>query len=90
MLTIFMICTGFALSSQGEGADSWVAKAFGWVFTIWPNSQMVHTWHHLGLWGMVIFMLLHIYAAIREDIASRQTMISAITSGHRFFRDDDE
>jgi Ni/Fe-hydrogenase 1 B-type cytochrome subunit len=90
MLTIFMICTGFALYSQGEGADSWYAKAFGWVFTIWPNSQMVHTWHHLGLWGMVIFMLLHIYAAIREDIASRQTMISAITSGHRFFRDDDE
>jgi len=42
-----------------------------------------------GLWGMAIFMLLHIYAAIREDIASRQTMISAITTGHRFFRNDD-
>ena len=90
LLTMFMICTGFALYSQGEGIDSWQAKAFGWVFTIWPNSQMVHTLHHLGLWGMVVFILLHVYAAVREDIMSRQTMISAITTGDRHFRDDDE
>ncbi|MGO4869370.1 MAG: Ni/Fe-hydrogenase, b-type cytochrome subunit [Roseiarcus sp.] len=88
LLTLFMICTGFALYSQGEGIDSWQAKLFGWVFAIWPNGQQVHTLHHLGMWAMVVFIIIHVYAAIREDIMSRQTMLSAIVFGDRHFRDD--
>ena len=89
LLSLFMIATGGALYSQGEGITSWWAKAFGWVFWIWPNSQEVHTLHHLGMWVMVIFVVLHVYAALREDIMSRQTMLSAIITGDRYFRDDD-
>ena len=89
LLSLFMIATGGALYSQGAGLDSWWTKLFGWVFLIWPNSQQVHTLHHLGMWLMVIFVILHVYAAIREDIMSRQTMLSAIITGDRYFRDDD-
>jgi Ni/Fe-hydrogenase 1 B-type cytochrome subunit len=88
LVLIFMICSGFALYSQGAGADSWQAKMFGWIFWIWPNSQDVHTWHHLGMWSIVIFALIHVYAAVREDVLSRQSMISSIVSGERVFRDD--
>jgi Ni/Fe-hydrogenase 1 B-type cytochrome subunit len=93
MFTLFnlgMIITGFALYSEGTGRDSWQAKAFGWVFDIWPNSQDVHTIHHLGMWVIVIFSIIHIYAAVREDIMSRQTMISTMISGERQFRDERE
>ena len=93
MFTLFnlgMIITGFALYSEGTGRDSWEAKAFGWVFGIWPNSQDVHTLHHLGMWVIVIFAIVHIYAAVREDIMSRQTMISTMISGERQFRDERE
>ncbi len=89
-ITIGMICTGFALYSQGEGNDSWQAKAFGWVFRLFPNSQDVHTWHHMGMWVIITFVILHVYAAVREDIMSRQTMISTMISGERQFRDDRE
>lgn len=86
-LTItFMVVTGFALYGQGAGRDSWQDKLFGWVFVIWPNSQDVHTWHHLGLWVIVTFALVHIYAVIREDIMSRRS-ISCMISGEREFRD---
>jgi Ni/Fe-hydrogenase 1 B-type cytochrome subunit len=93
MFTLFnlgMIITGFALYSEGTGRDSWQAKLFGWVFDIWPNSQDVHTLHHLGMWVIVIFAIVHIYAAVREDIMSRQTMISTMISGERQFRDERE
>ena len=50
-LTFFMIVTGFALYSEGSGRDSWQYKVFGWVFSFFPNSQDVHTFHHLGMWG---------------------------------------
>jgi Ni/Fe-hydrogenase 1 B-type cytochrome subunit len=83
----FMIVTGFALYSEGEGADSWEAKLFGWVFYIWPNSQEVHTWHHLGMYVIVTFVIIHIYAAVREDIMSRQSIISSMISGERQFKD---
>jgi hypothetical protein len=46
----------------------------------------VHSWHHLGMWG-IVFVILHVYAAVREDIMSRQTMISTMISGQRTFRE---
>ncbi|SDG83444.1 Ni/Fe-hydrogenase 1 B-type cytochrome subunit [Bradyrhizobium sp. Rc2d] len=82
----FMVVTGFALYGQGAGTDSWQYKLFGWMFSIWPNSQDVHTWHHLGLWVIVIFALVHIYAVIRDDVMSRRSIYSTI-SGERGFRD---
>jgi Ni/Fe-hydrogenase 1 B-type cytochrome subunit len=58
------------------------------VFSIFPNSQDVHTYHHLGMWALVCFTVAHIYAAVREDIMSRQSMISSMISGERQFRDE--
>lgn len=87
LFVAYMIITGFALYSEGTGIDSWQHKLFGWVFAIWPNSQDVHTWHHLGMWALVTFVIVHIYAAIREDILSRQSIISSMVSGERQFRD---
>jgi Ni/Fe-hydrogenase 1 B-type cytochrome subunit len=87
--TLFMICTGFALYSEGAGRSGWQYKLFGWVFSIFPNSQDVHTYHHLGMWILVCFTIVHIYAAVREDIMSRQSMISSMISGERQFRDEE-
>lgn len=83
----FMIATGFALYSEGAGLGSWADKVFGWVIPAFGGSQAVHSWHHLGMWVLVTFVILHVYAAIREDIMSRQSMISTIISGWRMFKD---
>jgi Ni/Fe-hydrogenase 1 B-type cytochrome subunit len=80
----FMLVSGWALYAQGAGEGSLPDDLFAWV----QNSQRLHTLHHLGMWFIVIFMIIHIYAAIREDIMSRQSMVSTMISGHRTFRDD--
>ncbi|MFG1282433.1 Ni/Fe-hydrogenase, b-type cytochrome subunit [Xanthobacter autotrophicus] len=85
----FMIVTGFALYSEGTGPGSWQDKLFGWVLPLLGGSMQVHTLHHLGMWVIILFVIIHVYSVIREDIMSRQTMVSAITNGHRTFRDDD-
>jgi Ni/Fe-hydrogenase 1 B-type cytochrome subunit len=85
----FMIVTGLALFAEGLGHDSTLYKMFGWVFVlVGGNSHVVHTYHHLGMWWIVIFMIIHIYVAIREDIMSRQSIVSTMISGHRTFKDD--
>ena len=86
--TVFMIVTGFALYSEGEGKGGWTDTLFGWVIPMMGQSQDVHTWHHLGMWVMVLFMMTHIYVAIREDIMSRQSLISTMISGWRMFKDN--
>jgi Ni/Fe-hydrogenase 1 B-type cytochrome subunit len=87
---IFMVISGFALYSEGTGIDSWQHALFGWVFSIFPNSQDVHTLHHLGMWVILLFVMIHIYVAVREDIMSRQSIISSMISGERMFKDTEE
>lgn len=87
--SVFMIFTGFALYSEGAGLGSWQDKLFGWVIPAFGQSQDVHTWHHLGMWAIVIFVMVHVYAAIREDIMSRQSIVSTMISGVRTFKDNE-
>jgi Ni/Fe-hydrogenase 1 B-type cytochrome subunit len=87
LVSLFMIFTGFALYGQGTQPGSWADWMFGWVIPLFGQSQDVHTWHHLGMWAMVMFMTLHVYAAIREDIMGRQSMVSTMISGRRTFKE---
>lgn len=85
----FMIVTGMALYAEGAQHGSLPDQLFGWVIPLFGgNSMVVHTFHHLGMWWILIFMIIHIYVAIREDIMSRQSIVSTMISGHRTFKDD--
>jgi Ni/Fe-hydrogenase 1 B-type cytochrome subunit len=87
--SIFMIMTGFALYGEGAGMGSWQSILFGWVIPLAGQSQDVHALHHLGMWYIIIFVIIHIYVAVREDIMSRQSIVSTMISGERTFKDDD-
>lgn len=85
---IFMIITGFALYGEGAQEGHWSHTLFtSWVIPLFGQSQAVHSWHHLVAWAIVVFIIVHVYTAIREDIMSRQTMIGAMVNGSRTFRD---
>lgn len=84
---VFMVFTGFAMYGEGLQAGSWADKLFGWVIPLMGQSQDVHTWHHVGMWVIVLFAIFHIYAAIREDIMGRQSIVSTMISGFRTFKD---
>lgn len=87
--TTFMIVTGLALYGEGTGMGSWQYEWFSaWVIPLFGQSQDVHTWHHLGMWVLIVFVIIHIYVAVREDIMSRQSIISSMISGWRMFKDD--
>lgn len=84
---IFMIFTGFALYGEGAQVGSWQERLFGWVIPLFGQSQDVHSWHRVGMWMMIVFVILHVYAAIREDIMGRQSVVSTMISGYRTFKD---
>ena len=87
VLAVGMVFTGFALYGEGTGLGTWSDVLFGWVIPALGGSMQVHNLHRLGMWIMMTFALVHIYAAIREDIMSRQSLISTMISGWRMFKD---
>jgi Ni/Fe-hydrogenase 1 B-type cytochrome subunit len=87
LTSLFMIGTGFALYSEGAGKGSLPDKLFGWIIPLFGQSQTVHTWHHLGMWVIVIFFMVHLYMVIRQDITTRESIISTMVSGYRTYKD---
>lgn len=88
LVGIFMIFTGFALYGEGAQAGHFAHTYFtSWLIPLFGQSQDVHTWHHLGMWVIVCFIILHVYASIREDIMGRQSMVSTMINGFRLFKE---
>ena len=85
--SLFMLLTGFALYSEGLGIDSWAGHLFGWVLPLLGGSQAVHTWHHLCMWLLVMFTTVHLYMVFRQDITTKESILSTMISGYRTFKD---
>jgi Ni/Fe-hydrogenase 1 B-type cytochrome subunit len=85
--SLFQALSGLALYGEQLGENSWVSKTFGWMISLAGSSMTLRTWHHVGMWVLVLFVVLHIYAAVRDDIMGRVSTISSMVSGWRTFRD---
>lgn len=87
LMSLFMLVTGFALYGEGLQAGSWADRCFGWVLPLLGQSQNVHTLHRLGMWSMVVFVVVHVYAVVRDDIVGSQSIVSSMISGRRAFKE---
>ncbi len=85
--SFFMIITGFALYSEGLGKGSWADRLFGWVIPLFGSSQSVHTYHHLCMWLIVMFTTVHLYMVIRQEITTKESILSTMIGGYRTFKD---
>lgn len=87
VLGLFMILTGFALYSEGLGLGSWADRWFGWLIPMMGGSQNVKMWHEFGMWLFLVFIIIHVYMAIRADLMGRQSSLMTIINGWRTYRD---
>jgi Ni/Fe-hydrogenase 1 B-type cytochrome subunit len=86
--SVFMVATGFALYGEGTGAGSWAHTAFtSWLLPLFSNSQNLHTWHHLGMWYLLWFAMVHLYFVFREDLISGYTVARSMVDGYRARKD---
>jgi len=83
---VLLIITGLGLFAQGYGWGSTWMNAFGWVTTLFGTPQAVRTTHHLMMWYMVLFIILHFYMVIREDIMNEGAVFGVMGSGIRMFK----
>jgi Ni/Fe-hydrogenase 1 B-type cytochrome subunit len=84
--SLFMMATGFGMYSEGTGSDSWQHLMFGWFVDLWGGALGMHVAHRLGMWVIASFVIIHVYAAVREDIMSGQSIIGTMFNGDRLFK----
>jgi len=81
---VWMILSGFALYGEGTGMASWQFVYFtSWLQPMVGDSQALHTYHHLGMWYLIVFSLVHMYMVIRQDVFTKETIISTMINGWR-------
>ena len=86
--TIFIIITGLALYAEQWGWGTVPMNLMGWVFVLFGDPQMVRTLHHLAMWYLVLFAVIHMYMVFREDIMSGQSVIGTMTNGIRMWKNE--
>jgi Ni/Fe-hydrogenase 1 B-type cytochrome subunit len=81
---IWMILSGFALYGEGAGMASWQFRYFtSWLQPMVGDSQALHTLHRFGMWYLIIFSMAHMYMVVRQDVFTKETIISTMVNGWR-------
>ena len=83
---VVLIVTGFGLMAQQWAWGVSYMKWFGWVTVLFGEPQAVRTVHHLAMWYVLLFSLIHTYMVFREDITRGSTVISTMINGIRMWK----
>lgn len=75
------IITGFALYSQSHAGFTWTLWG-GWLLYV-LNAGVIRLIHHLIMYLIAIFIVIHVYISWHNDIAERSGLTSSIFSGYK-------
>jgi Ni/Fe-hydrogenase 1 B-type cytochrome subunit len=83
IMAAVMVMTGFALFGQANPGGI-MASTFGRIAPLVGGMQMVRVIHHVGTWYFPMFIVFHVYLAVRADLLERSGTMSSMVSGGRF------
>jgi Ni/Fe-hydrogenase 1 B-type cytochrome subunit len=82
LLFAFEIVSGFALYSlQQPGV--WAAGIGAWLLAI-MDAQTIRLWHHLVMYLLLAFALVHVYMSWWHDTEERNGIMTSIFGGYKF------
>ena len=87
LLFLLQALTGFALYSSMS--DAFLPSLFTWAVPLFGGDASVRQWHHLFMWGFIVFVIVHIYLVFYHDYVEGRGTTSSIIGGWKFIRDDE-
>ncbi len=81
-----IILTGFSLYAEQHGWGSLWMNLFGWVNVLLGGSNMVRFVHHLSMYYLLLFAVIHMYMVMREDVMSGESVVGTMINGLRTFK----
>lgn len=81
--SVIMVLTGFYLYAEPQ-PESFLGQMFAWVPVLFGDtSYSIRSWHHVVAWFFIIFIVVHVYMAIRDDYMHRNGTLSSIFTGYK-------
>lgn len=84
---IFEVISGFALYSVNHSGAVWTLLG-GWLTGI-MYLQTIRLWHHLMMYVILSFTLVHIYIALFSESMEETGLITSIFTGYKFVPEKD-
>ncbi|MBU1207843.1 MAG: Ni/Fe-hydrogenase, b-type cytochrome subunit [Proteobacteria bacterium] len=85
-LFVVEIITGFGLYAQSHQGFFWTLMG-GWLLFVF-SSPTVRLIHHLVMWLILVFAIIHVYIGWLNDIAEKNGVMSSIFSGYKTAHED--
>jgi Ni/Fe-hydrogenase 1 B-type cytochrome subunit len=79
---LFEIFSGFALYSVTHSGAVWTMLG-GWMLG-YMHLPVIRMYHHVVMYLLIAFSLLHIYAVIFSDSKEKNGLLTSIFSGYKF------
>ena len=73
---------------QGGGLGLFLYNYLRPLEAMMGGLAMVREIHHIVMWGILIFLPIHVYMAIFNSIMGKEGSIDAIISGYKFIKND--
>ncbi len=86
LLMAAQIATGFGL--YAAMSDSWIAGLFTWVVPLFGSDASVRLWHHIFMWGFIIFTMVHVYLVFYHDYVEGRGEVSSMFGGWKFVENE--
>lgn len=83
LLFLFEIASGFALYSQSHLKSVILWLLGGWMY-IFMEAQTIRLLHHLVMYLLLVFTLIHVYIGWYLDSAEKNGVMGSIFGGYKF------
>jgi Ni/Fe-hydrogenase 1 B-type cytochrome subunit len=84
VLCVVQIATGFALLA--DTSSWWFAGLFAWFKEIFGGDIGTRQFHHIIMWVMVIFTIIHVYLVFYHDWLEGRGIVSSMFGGYKFIK----
>lgn len=78
-----LVVTGFIMFGEANPGGL-IATFTLWLAPLFGGFQMVRVFHHVATWFFPLFVIAHVYLALRSEYLEKQGNMSSIISGGRF------
>ncbi|HEY8394179.1 MAG TPA: Ni/Fe-hydrogenase, b-type cytochrome subunit [Thermaerobacter sp.] len=85
VMSLGIVLTGFFLLFEPH-LDTASGRLISWMFLVLGDSFSIRSWHHILAWLIMLFVILHVYLVIREDLLERTGVVSSIFTGYKTVR----
>jgi Ni/Fe-hydrogenase 1 B-type cytochrome subunit len=83
LLFLFELISGFALYSQSHLKSAMLTLLGGWLLSV-MHVQTIRLWHHLVMYFLIAFTLIHVYIGWYLDSVERNGVMGSIFGGYKF------